>query len=524
MKYSKSILIALLGDELFDSETVFRNRKCFHIEIKESLDIFSALLFFFLYEEKFRPNKFIQFFCGIEKITDLKNLKDRFRSNVDYAFEKLSNIKVSGVPFLTYERVKNRWNYTLSPEALSLKKDFICDIHSEDFWILNAKRRGISVAYLGAYIYLMGVLGKTEIDLKYLDNQKILNDFSAGYAIWKARKTIKALVLTFASRKVFGYGKRLEALPNYVLHVKQKTPKSGLVYQKQVQDFVITRYQKTVWEKGKPAGKRNIIFNFEKPRKKLSYQLNALNNLNMDIRLNGERLGENFFLEYEDSKLTHLVDFQCPISGIKRTEWKNVTFGKNTASAVIEIDFLRIHYMLTQLRRKRIDYEKLPPNSLYDRIHNSQKKLVIELALESMSKYANQPKRIRQSFRWKLHHYTRLGASKREINSFFYFVTERCFHTSKGSSNFISEDNYIQKCLKLFFGVLWELSCIIPMIVTKDALIVPREASRSILMALGDAYRKYWGDKRLPTFKITTSDSIKHYRFTTLTNLKEVKL
>ena len=117
---------------------------------------------------------------------------------------------------------------TANPFSLGLGVGNINLFHlnSEDFWV-EGKRRGISVAYMGAYIYLMGVLGKTEIDLKYLDNKKILNDFSAGYPIWKARKTIKSLVLTFASRKVFGYGKRLEALNDFVLHVKQKSQKTG---------------------------------------------------------------------------------------------------------------------------------------------------------------------------------------------------------------------------------------------------------------------------------------------------------
>ena len=523
MKYSKSILIALLGTELFNSHEVNKEKNRFLIETEKPLDIFSSLLFFFLYEENFKPNKFIQFFCGIEKITDLKERKYRFRENLDFAFESLSKIRINGIPFLTYERVKNRWKYTLSPEALSLKEHFYCDLNSEDFWV-EGKRRGISVAYMGAYIYLMGVLGKTEIDLKYLDNKKILNDFSAGYPIWKARKTIKSLVLTFASRKVFGYGKRLEALNDFVLHVKQKNQKSGLVYKKQLNDFVITRFQKNVYYAGKFIKKSTVYFDFEKNRRTLAYLVSLLNNLNMDIRHNNTRLGEKFFLEFEDSRMNHFLSLQCPVTGLKRTEWKNVTFGKDIKAAVIEIDFLRTNYMLTHLKRKGIDFEKLPANSLYDRIPKSQRKFVIELALESMSKYSGQLKRMRQSFRWKLHHYTRLGATKREINSFFYFVSERCFQTSRGSISNISEDSFIRNTLKVLFGTLWELPKVIPMIVTMDSLIVPRESFQDVLLALSNSYRKHWGDKRNITFKVTTPDSTKHYRFTTLTRMKEVTL
>ena len=83
MKYSKKIIIALLGSSVFSKDQVDSYREEFNIELKKDLDVFSTLLFFFLFEENFRPNKFIQFFSGIQKISDLKKNKDIFRNTLD---------------------------------------------------------------------------------------------------------------------------------------------------------------------------------------------------------------------------------------------------------------------------------------------------------------------------------------------------------------------------------------------------------------------------------------------------------
>ncbi len=520
MKYSRTLMIALLGEDCFETSEVVFHRKFFGIETRKSLDVFTALLFFFLYEPGFRPNRFIRFLCGIGKITDLNRLKGVFRENLDASFRTLSEIRVHGAPFLRYERAGNRWNYSLSPEALSLRETFICELNSEDFW--TERRRGVAVAYLGAYIYLMGVLGKTEIDLKYLGDKRWANDFCSGYPVWKARKIVKDLVLAFAGRGVFRYGRRLERMDDHVLHVKSVNPANdGLRYRRRVEDFVFTRYYRNVWRDGKIAGRRQLVLDLARNRETLSRQVAFLNDMAMDVRYGGRRLPDRISLEFEDSALRGFIRIRCPVSGIRRAEWKNVTFGSGGKAAVIEIEHLRTLYTLRQFRKRGVRFEELPSNRLFERTPQRHRGLLMDFALESMQKYYGQPGRMRQSFRWKLHHYLKQGAVRREINSFMYFVSERCFHSSKGAPDVVSDDDFVRRCLRLFFGTVWELGKIVPMIVTPCALIVPEKDARSVLSALGSSYRRYWGDRRKPRFRVTTADAVRRYRFTNSSQIRE---
>ena len=106
VKYSRNLVIALLGTDCFESSQVNKLRSDYQIELNENLDILSVLLFFYLFQPKFRPNQFLQFLCGIEKITDLKHCKERFRTALDKSFNQLSNLKIAGNSLLTYEKIK----------------------------------------------------------------------------------------------------------------------------------------------------------------------------------------------------------------------------------------------------------------------------------------------------------------------------------------------------------------------------------------------------------------------------------
>ena len=515
VKYSRNLVIALLGTDCFESSQVNKLRSDYQIELNENLDILSVLLFFYLFQPKFRPNQFLQFLCGIEEITDLKHCKERFRTALDKSFDQLSNLKIAGNSFLTYEKIKTRYRYEINPVAKQLEKFFICDIKSQDFWV--DMRRGVSVGYMGAYIYLLGICGKSEIDLNYLTNQQLIKDFDNGILCWKKRNILKNLMISFSNKGVFKYGKRLEH--GSVLHVKPNKSQSGFHFQTKVKDIVVTPAKKTIWLKGKPIAEEPIIKDNYTPRKDLENTIDYLNSQNQDIRLNGKMLFNEFYLEFENSSMNKLVKFATPVSKIKRSDWKNITFGERKSS-LIEIEFFRTLYLKSCLKKtdpqiKTHDFLNKTPEHL--------KNLVVDIALGSLFQYSDSPVRSRQSFRSKLFKYTKLGITKREINSLFYFLTDRFFKIPQSHKTLITNDGYIRTCFLTYFGAVQRLLKYIPMIVTETGVIVPEGSENAVLQALSDSYRDQIGDKRIPTFRVTNSEGKKRFKFTTLTKMKEIE-
>lgn len=509
MKYSRELVIALLGDDCFDAAAVRQMKNKFQLEIAGSLDIFALLLFFFVYESGFRPNRFLNYFCGIAKITDLKCHKQAMRDSIEAAFSQLAGISIAGVPFLAYSRTGNRWRYTLSASALSLRKHFRCELERGAFWA--AGRRGVCVAYLGAYIYLLGICGKKEIDLAYLAGRKLIRDFHSGYHIWKARKTIRKLVLAFSAKGVFRYGRRLERLDDSILHVRPNRNNSGLHYRKRVRDHIITRYRSTVWHGRTPVGREPVIIDHLTPRLRLERQLDHLNSLDMDIRHHGRFLPNRFHLEYRDSALREFISFTNPVSGLRRAEWKDITFG-TTQSSVLEIEHLRAFYLCTSLRRRKTS--RPPGNRFLDRMPRRCHPLLLDLALQALFVYAGNPARARQFFRSRCYKYTHRGATRSEINSFFHFVTEKYFQLPGRLKRFISEQDFIRRSFMLFLEALSGVAGHIPCVVARNALIVPKGTEMLFLHALSESCRTNFGDKRLAVFKVTGQAGTRRYRFT----------
>lgn len=537
MHYSKSIMKALLGNRFFPEAEVSKLRRHFHLSISEELDFFTVILFFFVFKEgRFRANEFLQFFSGTPKVTNLKKRKELFWDAVQNSLEKLSRVKVKNVPFLSFLRTKNLFRCTLSREAKNLKTFLIAEVRTEDFMSRYIQRAGIPTAFLGLYMFMMGSLGKTEIDLNYLAEQKLVRDFRGKCDVWKSKTICRKLVRWVSFKRAFVKNEdTFRDFSKGVLHIKPYVSrKSGFEYLQDVHPEVIQRYEekkhrleRTLWKDVPFWQRRSIekiderVYSFLFSKDELKSHIDFLNAAQIDVRFKGKRLRENFYMQFESSTLHHLIEFECPVSNISRSNWKNITFGEETPAAVIDIENIRIMYMLTQLRKRKIDLDKLPPNALFERIPKEKRLFMIEVALESMLKYPTDPAQRRQSFRYKLKKYTCIRASKHDINSFFYFVTERCFQTSKGSRNYISNDDFTRKSILMYFGTIQKLSRFIPMIVTPEALIVPTDAQQSVLRALAESYGHVFGDIRRPSFRVTTNTGeTLHFKFGNQKKLK----
>lgn len=536
MLYSKNIMRTLLGSDLFDDFKTVYERRRFGISLEGNLDLFTALLFFFVFEEKrFRANRFLNFFCGIPKVTLLKNRKHLFWDTVEEGLKKLSEIKILGKPFLTYTRTKNLFRCEISKTAYFVKEFFVNEVRTEDFLSPKIKRAGIPVAYLGALIYFSGVLGKKKVDLNYLANQKIVQDFSDGYKVWKSASMVKRVAFQVFQRNSFAYEKDLvfQDFQDGILRIEKKHPvKEGLCFQKDVQKQTAAWHEKllnAMENPFQPSWKYHVINRFEDKchdflfaKDALASQINFLNRMEMDIRLDGKKLNEKIYAEFGDSVLNRLVEFECPVSHISRSRWKDIELA-GSPCAVIDLENIRTRYMMKQCKIRKLDFSRLPENQVLSKVPEEQKELVIEMTLHVIYKYLNRFKQRRQALRELLKKYFHIHASKKEVNSLFYFVEERCFHFSKGVPNFVSEDDFIRKCVLMYFGTLQRLDVFIPMIVTTNALIVPKNAVNAVLRALSDSYASIFGNRSKAKFKVTTKSEVRHFRFTNRLNLKEIK-
>lgn len=507
MKYSRKILNSLLGGE-----------SVFGIKIEKPLDIFSALLFFFVYEEKTKPNKFIQFFANVEKVTDLKTKKEFFRNEMENSFLELSKITINGIPFLTYQRVKTNFKFQLSPEALRLKDEFNCMLEKGCFYYPEHLRMGVSGAYIGLYIYFQAAIGKTEIDLKPLSNSRILKEFNRGYCMWKVRRYLKAVMNKFTDQGLFKYPRNLEQLGNqFVLHIQPV--QEGLQYEKKVEDFKVLKAKKTIWKNNKPVDEKPIVLDFCSERKGLSRQTEDLNFIEAEFRLKSRLLQNKIFLKFGDSSLDKLIEFISPVSNIKRSEFKEITHNGEQCS-VIEIKHLRTLYTLSRLGKKNLDLTI--KNSFLDSIEEKHKSLVCDFALESLFASQNK-KQSRQIFRCLCYRYLRKGAKRADINSFFHYIIDKQFKIKGGTKRYLSNEDYIKASIKTFIGTIDYLPIRIPFIAHENALIVPKGTENQFIQALSDSYRENFGDKRIATFKVTSGETVKLYKFTNLTTKKEIE-
>lgn len=513
----------MLGKKLFDETLVSSLRNSYQFEVPEDLDVFETLLFFFMFNQKLTPSKFLKFFCRIDKVKELKGRKDFYLEIFNTALNKIKQIRFDGTPIFFNFRKKDYFiEFDISIQAQKLQKIFNAEIQGKDFWIEKHKL-GINIAYLGAFLYLLGVCGKEEIDLKHLDNILLLTrfkQFGIDTGEWRNNKIVRSLVIKLASHKVFKHGKLLTDYHDYILKVKSISPPvKALEYHEQKEDIIVHKERITSWAGGVPTKVENIVHDFSIDRERLERSISHLNNQNMDIRYEGVQLPNQTHLEYNDSKLSHLLKFDCPVSKIKRKDWSNVTFGEESC-AVIEIEHLQTMYLNSCLKRKKD--KNTFSNMLLDKTNSSFHGLMYDIALDAMFQYGDTPKRARQSFRARYHKYTKQGATKREINSFFYFLTEREFQIRKRVKKFISYDKYLKKGFQTFLGVVLRLHSPIPMIVTNNAIIVPESNITEVLYALSESYRANFGDKRLVTFKVTTKQAKEKYRFINNNKMKEV--
>lgn len=523
MKYSRNIVIALMGKTHFDETQVNSLRTRYSLSVPEDLNVFETLLFFFLLgERRLTPSKFLNFFCRIDKVKYLEEKRGFYLNAFAEALRKIKLIKITNVSCVFNLTPGRIYSYDISTQLEELQKEFNAEIQGKDFWIENRKL-GINIAYTGAFIYLLGICGQEVIDLKQLDEIELLQPFKQSLYLngeWKNDRVIRSLVRKFASQKVFKHGKNLNDYHDYVLKVKSINAVSkSLRYQEQKEDLLVHKAKKIVWNEGVPKEKGNLTHDFSSDRQSISQSLDLLNKMNSDIRFNGEMLPNQTHLEYNDSRLSHLLKFECPVSKIRRKNWTDVTFGEQSC-AVIEIEHLQVLYLKSCLKRKK-DENKFT-NTLLDKTDPNYHPLMYDIALDSLFQYGNTPQRARQSFRERYHKYVKLGATKREINSFFYFLTEREFQIKKRYKKFISQDNFFKKGFQAFLGTVLRLSNPIPMIITNNALIVPEGREIEALYALSESYRTVFGDKRLATFKVTTKHSKKRYRFSNHNILKEV--
>ena len=427
MKYSKKIIIALLGSSVFSKDQVDSYREEFNIELKKDLDVFSTLLFFFLFEENFRPNKFIQFFSGIQKISDLKKNKDIFRNTLDTAFDDLSRIQVHGKPFLTYERCKNQYKFELSSEAVKLESNFLCQLESKDF--LPDIRRGVSTSYLCAYLYLTGICNLGKIDLSYLQSQFLFKTFDTSRSVLSMKKKLKIIIKDFKKRNI----------------LSKKTD--------QLKDYHFTH--------------KNKIIKNEK---------------------------------------------------IKNSERKNLTYNGKSCS-IIELDLPLLTYINLKLIRKKQQY--IQSNSIDSQIPPKMKRLMYEIALNSMMQYSNQ-KQVHQYFRTKFFQYFHKGITKREINSFFYHLTDRILQLPKRNKAYISNSGYRKTIQNMLLTAILSLPVNLPVMISQNALIVPVGYESQVIGAISNSFHSYTKQKRSLIFKVTNS-SVKRFIFTRNAKLKEVK-
>lgn len=524
MRYSRNLAIALMGASHFDKSLILSLRSQYRLSVPEDLDVMETLLFFFLLEtSRLTPSKFLNFFFRIDKVKYLEGRRIHYLNAFEEALRKIQLIKIQDVPCIFNLTSGRFYTYKISTQLERFKKTFHSEIQGSDFWIENRKL-GINIAYTGAFIYFQGLFGKEEIDLKKLDNIPLLQHFKQIYSPqgeWRNYSIIRSLVKKFVAKKIFKQDKILRNdFHDYVLKIESiNKAVPSLQYHEQKEDLLVHKIKKISWKGGVPHEEGFLTHDFSNDRKILQRPLNVLNKMNLDIRYKGEMLPNQTHLEYNDSRLSRLLKFDCPVSRIRRKNWINVTFGEKACS-VIEIEHLQTLYLNSCLKRKK---EENPyTNVLLEKTKSSLHPMLYDIALDSMLYYGDTPKRARQSFRQRYHKYTKQGVTKREINSFFYFLNERVFQIKKRFKRIISKEKYFYKGFQTFLGTVMKLSIPIPMIVTNNALIVPEGSEIDVLFALSESYRSVFGDKRLATFKVTSKNSKKRYRFSNHNKLKEI--
>lgn len=432
MKYSRSICILLLGSDLFSQKMISSHPLRHCLFLNKNLDVFETLLFFFLYEEKFSPSRFLDYFCGMKKISDLKERKQRFLDALSVAFKKLSQIEIQSSPFFDEcYREKDTWKYKLSPAALKLKLTFFSELEYGAFWIEN-QRRGISVAYLGAYIYLMGICGKEEIDLSYCEKQKIIQDFNSGYALTGMRSTIRELIVKFSHDRIFSHGKRLENLNDAILHVQQEKL-SGVSYE---EDQTSRRKNKVTrfnyWkenENGVWKNRRNAVpyyINFNRGYDELNSLIASVNSLETDFRYRGIYLRKPYYFKYHADTLDKLQNCQMPCNGIGYSDLHRITHGHQEECSVITIDYLHSLYVYCRLVLDRENKSLKHP--LVDGRSETTKALLIEKAWQVMLQFDQNPEQQCKVFRDYLIKYTGSKVLYEMIESFFYYLTNNYFN------------------------------------------------------------------------------------------------
>ena len=519
MKYSRSICILLLGSDLFSPKMISSHplKHCFYLN--KNLDVFETLLFFFLYEENFSSSRFLDYFCGMKKISDLKERKQRFLDALSVAFEKLSQIEIERTPFFDEcYRKKDTWKYKLSPAALKLKLIFFSELEYGAFWIEN-QRRGISVAYLGAYIYLMGICGKEEIDLSYCEKQKIIQDFNSGYALTGMRSTIRELVVKFSHDRIFSHGKRLENLNDQILHVRQENL-SGVFY---VEDKTSKRKNKVtrfkywkekengVWKTRKVA--EPYYINFRHGYDELSSLVTSVNSLETDFRYRGIHLRKPYYLEYHADTLDKLQNSRMPCNGIGYSDLHRITHGYQEECSVITIDYLYSLYMYRRLVLNRKNNSLKQP-LVYGRSETT-KALLVEKAWQVILEFTQNPEQQCKVFRDYLIKYTGSKKLYEVIESFFYYLTNEYFNLQdnlRKKQHIPTKQNFFNETISIFLHAMKSNdNQRIPSIASKYFLIVPSQEEVCALKNLAKSYQLKWGDPRRARFKITQANGRESY-------------
>lgn len=519
MKYSRSICAILLGIDSSLPQMVSCQRLRYYFHLKKDLDVFEILLFFFLYEENFSPSRFLDYFCGMKKISDLKERKLKFLDALSVAFDKLSQIEVQKTPFFDEcYREKDTWKYKLSSTALGLKQIFFSELEYGAFWIEN-KRRGISVAYLGAYIYLMGICGKEDIDLSYCEKQKIIQDFNSGYALAGMRSTIRELVVKFSHDGIFLHGKRLENLNDQILHVRQENL-SGVSY---LEDRTSKRENKILcfnyWkenENGAWKTKRKVEsyhINFKREYDEFSSLIACINSLETDFRYQGIHLRIPYYFKYQADTLDKLLRSQMPCKGIGYSDLHRITLGFQEECSVITIDYLHSLYMYCRLVLNRGG--KLFKHPLVDGRSETTKALLVEKAWQVMLQFSGNPEQQCKVFREMVIKYTGSKVLYEKIESFFYYLTDDYFdlqNNLRRNCHIPTEQNFFYEAISIFLQtVKSNYSQRIPSIAGKYFLIVPRKDESCALKNLAQSYHLKWGNSCRARFKITHADGQEDY-------------
>ena len=205
MRYSRNLAIALMGASHFDKSLILSLRSQYRLSVPEDLDVMETLLFFFLLETpRLTPSKFLNFFFRIDKVKYLEGRRIHYLNAFEEALRKIQLIRIQDVPCIFNLSLGRFYTYDISTQLERLKKHFHSEVQGSDFWIENRKL-GINIAYTGAFIYLQGLLGKEEIDLKKLDNVPLLQHFKQIYSPqgeWRNYSIIRSLVKKFVAKKI----------------------------------------------------------------------------------------------------------------------------------------------------------------------------------------------------------------------------------------------------------------------------------------------------------------------------------